>query len=110
MENYIKICPVENIKDFKGQKFYLDDLDIEVAVFRINDKFYVVDNVCPHQHRSILCDGFIENKSVICPAHGWEFNLETGKRQDGGKGINSYEIKIENGYIYAKIIKKSFNW
>ncbi|HOJ37311.1 MAG TPA: Rieske 2Fe-2S domain-containing protein [Ignavibacteriales bacterium] len=109
MEKFIKICQITEIKD-KPNKIYIDEFDMEVAVFYVNGNYYVVDNVCPHQHRSILCDGFIDEGFVYCPAHSWEFDLKTGKRKNGNKGINSYEVMIKDGFLYAKIIPKKFNW
>ena len=47
---------------------------------------------------------------MICPVHGWKFNLKDGKMNNGGNGLNSYPIKIIDGYIYIKAEEKKTNW
>lgn len=109
MEEFVYLCKISDIQNNR-KKIYLDDLDMEIVIIIDKGKYYVIDNVCPHQHRNILCDGYVSDGYIYCPAHSWEFNLDTGKRKSGNKGIISYEVKIENDAIYAKIIPKKFNW
>jgi 3-phenylpropionate/trans-cinnamate dioxygenase ferredoxin subunit len=48
---------------------------IDLAVFRIGDAVYAVDDSCPHQGGS-LSNGKLEGTRVICPVHGLKFNLD----------------------------------
>ena len=52
---------------------------VEIAVFKIDSKVFALSNICPHQHTALIYDGFVEDGCVVCPAHGWKFNLRTGK-------------------------------
>jgi nitrite reductase (NADH) small subunit len=38
---------------------------------------YVLPDRCPHDGQP-LSDGFLESTRLVCPRHGWEFDLETG--------------------------------
>ncbi len=49
----------------------------EMAVFRINGRLYGIQNICPHAGGQ-LCKGRIEGGEVVCPMHGYKFDLETG--------------------------------
>jgi ferredoxin-nitrite reductase len=49
----------------------------EMAVFKNNGKLYGVQNICPHEGGQ-LCNGWIEGGAVVCPLHGYKFDLETG--------------------------------
>jgi ferredoxin-nitrite reductase len=49
----------------------------EMAVFRSNGQLYGVQNICPHEGGQ-LCKGWIEDGEVVCPLHGYKFNLKTG--------------------------------
>ena len=73
-EGYTKVCKVSELKENQGKRFLINDVDI--AVFKINEEIFVVSNICPHQHTSIIYDGFVEDDCVVCPAHGWMFNLK----------------------------------
>lgn len=103
-----KVCSFKELKSNAGMRFLINDVD--VAIFLIEDKIYAVDNVCPHKQSALIYDGFIEGQYIVCPAHGWKFNLITGRTDTGGKGLNVYETKIENGDVYIKIFERKFFW
>ena len=108
MNDYHFICKTEDLEDSKGQRFYINDTDI--AVFKVEKKVYVLGNVCPHQNSPAIYDGFIHEGCVICPLHGWKFNLSDGRKDSGNRGLESYDTKILNGKIYAKVYPKRLNW
>jgi nitrite reductase/ring-hydroxylating ferredoxin subunit len=83
--------------------------NVEIAVFLINHKVHVLNNICPHKHSALIYDGFIENEFVVCPAHGWMFSLETGKTPDGSKGLDTYESIIVEGEIYVKVEEEKYS-
>ncbi len=107
-EGFLKVCRVNDLKDKIGQRFFVDDVD--VALFRIGEEVYALSNICIHQKAAIIYDGYIENNCVYCPAHGWMFDLRTGKFPQGLKGLDAYEVKILNGDVYVKVFKKELNW
>jgi ferredoxin-nitrite reductase len=49
----------------------------EMAVFKSNGKLYGVQNICPHEGGQ-LCNGWIDGGEVVCPLHGYKFDLKTG--------------------------------
>jgi ferredoxin-nitrite reductase len=49
----------------------------EMAVFKNNGKLYGIQNICPHEGGQ-LCNGWIESGEVVCPLHGYRFDLKTG--------------------------------
>ena len=58
----------------------------------------------------IIFDGFIEENKVICPAHGWEFDLETGKQPGGRKGLRVFETFVSEKKLFVKVVPQTFNW
>ncbi len=108
MEGFFKVCRVSELLNNGGKRFIVDDVD--VAVFKVDGRIYALSNICPHQHSPLIYDGFLEEGCVVCPAHGWMFNLETGKTPTGQKGLNSFEVAVENGDVYVKVYKKVLNW
>ncbi len=106
--DFEKVCTLEELQESRGLKFTIRDIDI--AVFRIEDKVYAINNVCTHLHKSILCDGFIEDGYVACPAHGWQYNLADGKRPGGGRGIESYPVEIRGTDVFIKVSSKKFKF
>ena len=109
MENgYTKVCKVSELKENQGKRFLINDVDI--AVFKVNDGIFVLGNVCPHQHTSVIFDGFVEDDCVVCPAHGWMFNLKTGKQPTGARGLDSYPVRIIDEEVFALVKAKELKW
>jgi len=72
----IRICPVDDIKKGKAIRVKLGDEAIAIVrtpsgeVKAINDK-------CSHGEVS-LSEGFVDDETIECWAHGAKFSLETG--------------------------------
>jgi nitrite reductase/ring-hydroxylating ferredoxin subunit len=107
-EGYTKVCTVSEIKENQGKRFLINDVDL--AVFKVNDEIFVLGNVCPHQHTTIIYDGIIEDGCVVCPAHGWMFNLKTGRQPTGARGLDTFPVKIINDEVFAIVKAKELKW
>jgi 3-phenylpropionate/trans-cinnamate dioxygenase ferredoxin subunit len=105
---FYKICKLGDLKEKEGRRFLVEDLDI--ALFKVDGRIYALNNICPHQHTNNIYEGFIEDGHVICPNHGWEFNLESGRIRSSGKGLDSYQVVVEGEDVFVKVYKKKNNW
>ena len=103
-----KVCKLSDLKEKIGQRFFVDDVD--VAVFRVGNEVFALSNMCIHQKAGIIYDGYVEDGCVTCPAHGWQFELKTGKVPSGIKGLDKYEVAIIGDEVYIKVFKKELNW
>lgn len=75
-----------------------------IAVFRVGDAFYAINNNCPHKGAS-LCDGkvLIEEKVVRCPWHHWNWQLSDGKLEsDPRQGVRTYEVAVEGNDVILR--------
>ena len=94
--------------------------DLEIGVFRVDGQFYAYENRCPHV-RGPVCQGRIlarvvevlnDDKTsrgqkwsdtdvdIICPWHGWEFDLLTGKAlADPNKRLRAFPVSVEDGIV-----------
>jgi 3-phenylpropionate/trans-cinnamate dioxygenase ferredoxin component len=108
IEGYEKICNVNELSEGCGKRFFVND--IEIAVFKINGEVYALNNICPHQHTALIYDGFIEDDCVVCPAHGWMFDLKTGNMKTGRRGLDAYAVKVVDNQVYVKVTAREFNW
>ncbi len=107
-EGYKNICSINQLKDREGKRFIINDVD--VAVFKVDGEVFALSNICPHQQTTLIYDGFIEKEYVVCPIHGWMFNLKTGKTPSGTNGLVNYDVKIIDEQVYIKALKKRVNW
>jgi len=107
-EGFTFLCQMNDLQENIGKKFIVND--VEIAVFKIKSKVFALSNICPHQQTRLIYDGFIEDGFVVCPAHGWKFNLRTGKKDSGSNGLDSYPIKISKNNVFVKVHSKKIIW
>ena len=69
-----------------------------VAVVRIGDDFYVIDDTCSHADYS-LSEGDVweDDLEIECPKHGSTFSLETGEPATlpATQPVRAYDVKID---------------
>jgi nitrite reductase/ring-hydroxylating ferredoxin subunit len=76
----------------------------QIAVARIGDEVFALEDVCTHK-QCALSEGLIEEKTVICPCHGAEFDLTTGEALTlpAKEPIKLFETEKEGDDVYATI-------
>jgi 3-phenylpropionate/trans-cinnamate dioxygenase ferredoxin subunit len=105
---FTKICDINDLEEDIGKRFIVNET--ELALFKSNGEIFALSNICPHKQTALIYDGFVEEGCVVCPAHGWKFDLRTGSKISGSKGLDSYEVKVVDENIFVKVIPKHSNW
>lgn len=74
-----------------------------VAIANVEGQFYAIDNVCMHRGGP-LADGPFEGKTVMCPWHGWEYDVTTGKvGQNPTVGVACYRVEVRGSDIFVDL-------
>ncbi|MCS6924946.1 MAG: Rieske 2Fe-2S domain-containing protein [Candidatus Binatia bacterium] len=100
----IRVC-IGSCSDFPdGQGVPLVAAGRRIAVFRIGERFFAIDNVCPH-NRSPLADGGVQDLIVTCRTHGARFRLETGAvvRGPARKAVRTYPVHVRGEAVEVEI-------
>ena len=99
----MRICALEDIKPGKSIRVKVGDLAIAV-VRTPNGDVKALDDKCSHGEIS-LSEGFVDNETIECWAHGAKFDLNTGKPLSlpAYEPVATYEVLIENGDIFLEI-------
>jgi nitrite reductase/ring-hydroxylating ferredoxin subunit len=90
---------------------------IEVGVYNVNGSLYALPNFCPHQ-QGPLCSGTTSGEwrcsartgwlheyerrgeIVVCPWHGIEFDMTTGRCLSSPKlRVRTYTVKVVDGAV-----------
>ena len=75
----------------------------QIAVFNKNGKLFAIDHVCLHKGGP-LAEGFVDDNTVTCPWHGWQYNIETGEcLTSQGMKLNAYKIFEENEKVFLEL-------
>ena len=98
--------------------------DLEIGIFFVDGEFFAYENKCVHQGGPI-CQGRILNRVVellcedktsqcltwsdedvhiVCPWHGYEFNIKTGVHP-GYKNarLRKFDVKVLDGEVHVII-------
>jgi len=76
MDNYVRVCSVEEVPPGTAKMFKVGVKAI--AVFNLNGAFFATEESCPHEGGPLSC-GVIQGESVTCPVHGATFHIKSGK-------------------------------
>jgi len=96
----VKVLALSELPPGKGVLVTVNGHD--VAVFRRGEEILGIGNDCPHQGGS-LCDGWVEGEIVICPVHGWEFDMRTGACMTvPGERVPRYTATVEDGAVHLE--------
>lgn len=75
----------------------------EVCVARVNGELLAIDNECLHQGGP-LGGGMVEGKTIVCPWHGWAFDLTTGQSlHSAAARVAAYALKVENDDVFVEL-------
>ena len=99
----VRICAVEDIK--KGKAIRVKIGEDAIAIIRTKaDQIYALDDKCSHGEIS-LSEGFVDNETIECWAHGAKFSLETGEALTlpAYEPVAKYEVINDNGDIFLEI-------
>lgn len=114
----VNIGPASEFSD-PGRRI-IESEGMEVGVFRLGQEFFAYANICPHMGGP-ACQGKMiakvdeliaadrtstgmafskEHMHVVCPWHGFEFDIRTGKHPGNGSlKLRPVKVRVENGDV-----------
>ncbi len=97
---------VESIRDsdlLEGKMKAVRIKGRSILLVRIGGEVFGVSNKCPHMGCA-LQGGTLSGYVVMCPCHGWKFDVRNGQYQENPlTKLESYRCKVENGHVYVEI-------
>jgi 3-phenylpropionate/trans-cinnamate dioxygenase ferredoxin subunit len=99
----VRICAVEDIKPGKAIRVKVGELAVAIVRTKAGE-VRALDDKCSHGEIS-LSEGFVDNETIECWAHGAKFSLETGAALTlpAFEPVAVYEVLIDNGDIFLEI-------
>ncbi|MBJ7383219.1 MAG: Rieske 2Fe-2S domain-containing protein [Mycolicibacterium sp.] len=94
MTTQVSVGHVDEIPVGEGRTFAIDGE--QIAVYRMRDgSVRALSAVCPHRGGP-LADGLIDDQVVVCPLHGLNYDLETGREVTGtGLGVCTHAATVD---------------
>lgn len=98
------VCSLDEIEPGTARRVVVDGR--AVALVRIGDDVYAIDDVCSHANVS-LSDGEVWSDSCMleCPKHGSSFNLTTGKPDTlpATRPVAVHTARVEDGLVIVEV-------
>ena len=98
--------------------------DFELGIFRQGERLVAYENRCPHDGGPV-CQGKViprveeeiapdqtsrglrfssSKRNIVCPWHGWEFDLRTGHHPAGPRfALRKAKLEVADGHIYVVV-------
>lgn len=71
----------------------------EILLLHEGGQSYVFENVCPHRGK-VLTQATIKAGNIICPGHGFQFDLATGRCVQGlCSALHTYPAEYDQDYL-----------
>ena len=100
----VVVARVDALRPLIGRQVTVDGR--YYAVWLMDDgSVRVLDNECCHVGGPLV-DGAVKDGCVICPWHGWTYDLTTGERQTAFgpmEGVRTYRAWVEDGQVVADV-------
>jgi len=89
---------------FEGAGIAVTPQDHDIAIFKVDDGVFAINNVCSHGNAK-LCEGFVEGNYVECPFHQALFDVRDGTVGCGPatEPVKAWPVKIESGRVFIDL-------
>lgn len=102
---YLEIAPASELPN--GERLFIEAEGKSIVIFNIAGQFFAIADVCTHDDGP-LGDGDLEGYNIVCPRHGGEFDVRTGKAVQLPVVVDvpAYPVKVMDGMIQVGIPKE----
>ena len=103
--DFVEIAPASELPN--GERLFVDVGDRPIVIFNIAGQLFAIGDVCTHDDGP-LGDGTLEGHNIVCPRHGAEFDIHTGKamQMPAIVDIPAYPVRVVDGQIQIGIPKE----
>ena len=99
--NWVEVCAEEDVPHLEGRRVVVNSF--YVAVFKTEEGFYAVGDVCPHMGGP-LSDGNVAATTVSCPLHSRKIEMKTGEvENDDLSRVMTFSVKAEGGKVLLDV-------
>ncbi len=100
------VCNTDDIGNFLGVRALVENQ--QIAIFRVNEKFYAIDAIDPFTNAAVLARGIVGDIKgqivVASPIYKQHFNLVTGQcLEDENVSVATYIARVQDGQVQLAI-------
>lgn len=95
----VRVAAVDDLRD--GEVRHLKVGKRDIAVARAAGGYYALSNVCRHAFAP-LSDGFLDGYALMCPWHGWRYDVRDGTTDHPGADVRTYPVTVRDGEVFVR--------
>ncbi len=100
----LTVGPVEELSP--GEVKIVRAGELAIGVYNLNGEYYAIEDRCSHDDGPLAEGDFdVETGVAICPRHGSEFDVRTGRPLSlpAYQPVETFEVFVEDGLIKVKV-------
>ncbi len=101
---FLEIAPASELPP--GERLFVEIEGKPIVIFNIAGQFFSIADVCSHDDGPVG-EGALEGYTIICPRHGAQFDVRTGKvlAMPAVVDIPAYPVRVVDGMLQLGIPK-----
>jgi nitrite reductase (NADH) small subunit/3-phenylpropionate/trans-cinnamate dioxygenase ferredoxin subunit len=102
-DGFVTVAKTGEIPDGEGRSLRANGR--AVALFRVGDEYFALDDCCPHMGAPLGL-GDVHEGHVVCDRHLWSFRLADGVCTEAPRlKAETFPVRVHNGEIQVQLSK-----
>ncbi|MFQ5697895.1 MAG: Rieske (2Fe-2S) protein [Myxococcota bacterium] len=78
-----------------------------IGLYRLGSSVVALQDECPHQGRA-LSRGKLVGSRIVCPGHGWEFDVRTGLApgEVDEPPLTRYAVRVDGEWVWLDPVSR----
>lgn len=99
--DFVEVCNLDELRENRRKVISIGN--DQIALFYFEGKVYAINNICAHKGGP-LDEGKLDDEEVICPWHGFMYNIKTGVcLNHPGFSVKTFKVKVENEKVMISL-------
>jgi ferredoxin-thioredoxin reductase catalytic chain len=96
----VPVARADDMRDGEARHVTIGKRDI--ALFRVDGEFFALSNLCRHAFAP-LSEGFMDGHTVMCPWHGWRYDVRDGSTDHPNADVRVYDVSVRDGEVLVTV-------
>jgi nitrite reductase/ring-hydroxylating ferredoxin subunit len=97
----VRVAALEDVCVGQARTIHVGKHDL--ALVRTGpEEYFALSNVCRHVFGP-LGEGFVEGYVVMCPWHGWRYDVRDGSTDHPGADVKTYPVTVRDGEVFITL-------
>jgi len=100
----VRVCRLADVVAGEIRAFTVNGVTWPVIITIVDGAMIACPGVCPHDDVS-LADGSLEGSLIVCPGHGYRFDLQSGRcEHDAALELRRYPITLVGDEVWVDLL------